>query len=321
MRSEISAPSSKKNEHNEGKRHSHHTKEDGRSITLRTGPTNASQSDDDINYIFAGTSPATAPSLQFIGRDFVSGGSIPYSVDSLSTNGPGVGVLPSAYGFLKVGTSGQFLGNQTIASVQVTDGLHLNRGILDTFINFNSKLTVSGSSTIENGSALHMDTPRASGTFDLNGTLTLGALGANNLTTGIVPLGGNGIVRQLGENDKTTIGWSVSNGVKFDIQGGVLELRDVGGFDGTIGPSTSAGKAIGLFGEVDLFTEASRADFDLSTGLLSLVNAAGEITGKLHLSGDAHAIRLDKVTPPSGGSYLALHDQGVSQGNVPITFH
>ncbi len=109
--------------------------------------------------------------------------------------------------------------------------------------------------------------------------------------------------------------------MKFDIVSGVLELHDVGGFEGTIGPSTSSGKAIGLFGEVDLFTDASRADFDFSTGLLSLVNAAGAITGKLHLSGDAHEIRLDKVTLPSGSSYIALHDQGVSQGNVPIVFH
>ena len=98
-------------------------------------------------------------------------------------------------------------------------------------------------------------------------------------------------------------------------------LENPTGFNGTIGPA-SDGLAIGILGEVDIFNAPSvtKASFDTTTGMLSLLNNAGGDVGNIHFAGTATGLRLNFAT--FGGAHFALTDGSTAgQGNIPLTFH
>jgi hypothetical protein len=113
------------------------------------------------------------------------------------------------------------------------------------------------------------------------------------------------------------------SGARFQISGGVLELANPTGFNGTFGPvsASSGAAAMGAFGQVDILNAVSvaRGSFDTTTGMLSLLNSAGDTVGTIHFTGVATGLHLTQE--PSGHSpHLAISDQGAG-GNIPLTFH
>jgi hypothetical protein len=292
---------------------------------LTTGTTTiADQSASGTNFIFAGTAADTAPTLQFLGGSTNPGGmNVTYFPGSFTTNGPGTNSSPSAFGNVTVGTLAPYFANDTPASVVVTNGVDLNNGVISVYETPRSVLTLDQNDELTNGGTLAVSSPRALGDFNINGTLTLGALGKNALDVGTVVLGGKGTIKQLGENDQTGIGWAVNSGVTLVADGGIISLYDVRDFKGTIGPAGVGpnGNSIGIFGEIALYgVSVTSATFDTSTGTLSLMNANGADVGDLHLAGNAANITLNKVTV-SGSTYVALNEGGApEQGNIPIKF-
>jgi hypothetical protein len=179
-------------------------------------------------------------------------------------------------------------------------------------------LTADGSSSIANGGTLNLSSGSLA-TFDVNGTITASALGDNVLNLSGVKVGGSGVIVQQGESDTTYV--SSVTGTEFQISGGTLELANLTGFNGTIGPARD-GLALGIFGEVDIFNALSvaKASFDTTTGMLSLLNSAGGDEGNIHFAGTATGLRLNSET--FGGAHLAINDGSTpGQGNIPLTFH
>ena len=192
-------------------------------------------------------------------------------------------------------------------------------------------MTLDGNSSI-NGSATLNDGGggRPPGTeFILNGTVTVGALGANHLNLAqVAALGGNGTIRQTGQNDVTSVG-NVAPGVHFDIQKGELTIgSSFGEFDGTIGPTSGSGPSLGPTADVVFYPEAfsvsqvQTAKFDTSAGLLSLLGATGRDLADFHFSGDARGLGVS-VTPSTGpgvASFVSITDHPGSVSPIPITF-
>jgi hypothetical protein len=270
---------------------------------ITTVPTGGDNSD---GFVFGGiNSPfdATLPTLQFIG----SGNNV---VSALIVSG-----FPNSPRF---GAIDQFGSN-----VEDDGGFNINNGRLDDHIGNGQSLVVGAPGTIDNGGSLFIDGSGA--TVQLDTTVTVGALGSNELYLNDVNLTG-GIIAQNGENDKTYVGGTdvtpgddgSVNGTEFVINGGTLDIAWPGGFNGTIG--SAIGSSIGIFGEVDIENAMAVASgtFDTSTGVLSLLNAGGTDLGDFHLAGDASGIVLNM----RAGGILAINDHpSASQGNIGLTFH
>lgn len=269
------------------------------------------QSADGKDFILAGTA-SSPPTLQFIGG---LGTTHSYSPRSLLV----------ANGNVDVGFS---------STVEVTHGVQVFSGQLNVSETFGSVLTLDGVSAINGGASINdAGGLRPTGSeFILNGTLTLGSVGANHLNLGqVAGLGGNGIIRQSGQADVTDVG-NVAAGVHFDIRKGELQIgSSFGEFDGTIGPTSDKGPALGPTADVIFFpaaflvSQVQTAKFDTSAGVLSLLNSTGRDLVDFHFSGNASGLNVSTQPDPTAhpgivGSYLTITDHPGSISPIPITF-
>jgi len=285
--------------------------------TLAPGTTTSFQflHDTGDSFIFAGTSPSDAPTLQFLGTGGLGSISI---TGALIVNGtPGSANAP-AFGKITQAAHTHVIDR---GGFQITDGT-----LTDTMTG-HATLAIENAGTLANGGSLTVSSS-GQGTVRIDSTVSLGALGANVLNLNDVNVVGTGVVNQQGENDATFV--SSVSGVDFAVNSGTLTLADLTGFKGTIGPASAAADApaMGIFGEVDILNalDVARGSFDTTTGVLSLVNSAGTDLGDIHFAGVASGLRLNQVPSIGGHSpHLAINDQGTSGngagGNIPLTFH
>jgi hypothetical protein len=262
-------------------------------------------------YIFAGTSLTNEPALQFLGQN---GATDTYSVDSLI----------AGYGAVE-------LGFQT--DVNVTDGAQVLFGQLGIGQGIGSVLTLDGNSMVNAGGTLVDDGGgfSAGAALQLDGTITVGAVGSNNLTlSDIAEVVGNGTIVQTGKNDVTNVG-AVGTGVHFDIQSGELTIgSSVGSFGGTIGPVNGQGPALGSTASIAFYpaefatSQLQSVKFDTSTGVLSFLGASGQDLTDWHFSGNARGLDVSVQTytyqPGVTGSYISITDHPGSISPIPITF-
>ncbi|MDR3531658.1 MAG: hypothetical protein P4L90_14035, partial [Rhodopila sp.] len=277
-------------------------------VTLPPGTTTFRSFEADGNdYIFAGISQSlgSLPVMSFIT------GSLNFP-DSVI-----VGTAPSsspAYGEI---TQGPF------SYVQILDGMQATNGTLTIDQKVGARMVLDGNSQIGDGGTIDVSS-NGTGTFTLNGTITLNPLGSNLLDLQNEYLNGHGTVVQQGENDTTQVG-RVASGTTFELTGGTLAIEKPLSFRGTIGPLGSPGNAaIGIFGEVAVYNalDTVRATFDTSTDVLSLLDSCGRDLGNFHLSGDVSGVHLTKFSEPAF-NYIAMNDSGNSGigvgGNIPIS--
>lgn len=293
-------------------------------VTLTSGTTTISdQSTANTDIIFAGTSLNNEPTLQFIGSATYEGSDAvtnAYSTRSLTVAGDPWQEGTPAYGSVSLGFR---------ATLEVTNGVHVTDGQLSINSNYVTNVTYGGNSIIDDGGTLNSGGPRyysAGSTVD--GTITLGTNGANQLSFAGDGLLGNGTIRQLGKNDLTRVDY-VAPGVHLDIRSGTLMVAGATGrFDGTIGPANgSRGPSLGSSATVEFFgygfspTDTQTAKFDTSTGLLSLLDSSGGTVGDFHFSGNASGLNVS-VVQSSGfnAGYVAITDHPGTASPIPITF-
>ena len=181
----------------------------GTTITLQPGTTTSLQlgQDSGDSFIFAGTSPADAPLLKFIGQGNNT-----------------VGAL-----IVNAGATGS-INQNSAAAVEAQGGVQINGGSLTDLIQPGATLTLDAASTINNGGSFVISSAESAVT--LTGTVTLGASGANTLDIGGVTgtdyttLNGGTII-QDGANDATDVGFT--NGTDFQINAGTLAFSGLGG--------------------------------------------------------------------------------------------
>ena len=283
-------------------------------VTLTLGTTSLQFGQDNADcFVFAGTALGNAPILQFLG----SGGTgASNAVGALTVKGTTVSPYKPAYGAIAQNAHG---------NVVSTGGLQLSDGTLSDTMASGTALTVNGNSSIANGGTL-IASSGSLGTFDVGGTITLSPLGNNILNLSSVKVGGSGVISQQGENDITYV--SSVTGPHFELSAGVLQLANPTGFNGTIGPvSTASGAtAMGIFGQIDILNamNVAKGSFDTTTGMLSLLNSAGGNAGTIHFAGVATGLRLTQEPAVAGKTaYLAINDTSGNSaaGNIPLAFH
>jgi hypothetical protein len=259
-------------------------------------------------YILDGASDSVAdlPVLSFL-NDTTNKLSSVFVGDPSSTVPP----VGAGYGGMVLGVN---------AHVKIAHGLTVSNGTLNVDEAPSSVLELNGSSRLEHNGTLTVGSFSNQGSMKLdhNATLTLDVIGSNRLNLAGVKVTGSGTIVNAGESDITRVG-SVGKHVTIAVQNGELDIDRPGVFDGTIGPSTGTGQAIGLFGEVRLFQamNAASATFDTSTGFLDVLNSSGQDLAHLHFGGDASDLVLSKV---SGQNYLSIVDQPGRTGDVPISY-
>ena len=155
------------------------------------------------------------------------------------------------------------------------------------------------------------------------GTLTVGAFGANSLAlSSLAELGGTGTIRQIGLHDLTFVG-NVVAGLNFDIRAGTLTIgSSFGTFNGTIGPGNGNGPALGSSASITYDPaafpayEVQSATFDTSAGLLSFLNASGQtLYNPFHFSGDASGLNISV-----SGYAMTITDHPGAGSAIPIQF-
>ena len=284
---------------------------------LTTGTTTVSdQSTANTDIIFAGTSSSNEPTLQFIGSVDVTN---TYSLRSVTVAGnPWTEGTPS-YGTIALGFR---------ANLDITSGVRVIDGQLNIQSFYGTNVAFGGNSLIDDNGTLNSSGARQqSPATTLDGTMLLGANGANQASFAGEGLVGNGTLRQIGKDDLTFVDY-VGPGVHLDIRSGTLAAGGaVGGIDGTIGPVNGRGPSLGPTATFEFFgygfssTDTKTATFDSSTGLLSLIDSRGQDVGDFHFSGNARGLNVS-VVPDSGfnAGYVAITDHPRSASAIPITF-
>jgi hypothetical protein len=262
-------------------------------------------------------------------------------VDTLYVNIPGYGINFND----ESATNQPNAGDNLI----VQGGFQVRDGALTSYMTAGTTLTLDGNSTITSSTDVNPATgalvqssyqvstndtgPTLGTTLDLNGTITLGAIGQNilgledvNTVGGTVISNGEGDLVHVGinPNGDPDEGIGTTTGTDFQLNGGVMTILGPSGFGGTIGPvSSSAPNApvLGIFASVEILNAmaAASATFDTSTGVLSILDASNHDIGDIHMAGDPSGLFLNL----SPGGVLNLHDTGGQsfQGNIPLTFH
>ena len=275
------------------------------------------------SFIFAGTSLLNAPKLEFLGTG-ASGSVSMNSIGSLAVQGKsGAPAFGSVY---QDGTS----------NVSATSGFQVSDGTLTDTMAPGTSFSANGNSQVTNGGSVGFNSG-GRGIFNVNGTISLGAIGSNVLNLQNVDTQGRGVIVEQGESDLVTVGsvadpnaQAIGNVPHFEITAGVLDITNPAGFyrdHRTNFRVAWGGVGFGLFGEIDLFNmqNVTHGGFDTTTGVLSLLTASNGPVATLTFQGNSAGLHLSQE-PARGsiGAHLAINGGGSGDsagGNIPLVFH
>ncbi len=267
-------------------------------ITLHNGQSITAAADqlDDDSLVFVGTGSAgsQSPFATFAGSN---------SLGSLSDLGSA-----AVHGYGAV--------NLMTGSVLTINGLTVGAATLLISERPGASVIFNGTSRIVAGSTLTASGYGGTGTYAVNGTMSID--GSSTVNMDSVAVNGIGTLHLTGESALLRVG-NVGAGETIILDGGMLSLTNGMHFLGTITDSASATSRIGPISSVNVYNtlDAVRETFDRTTGVLDLFNAQGTEVANLKFAGAG-----DLYAAPTSGlttNYIAITSHP-STGGLPVTF-
>lgn len=253
-----------------------------------------------------------------------SGTDILHLIGTSATAVP-VATFNSSDALVGINTSGTQLPNGTFqpgfgsinlmaGAVISTQTLSVDHATLSISERPSASATFNGVSNITNGSTLTATGYSGTGVYTVNGTMNID--GTSTVNMDYVKVQGSGTFHLSGTNPLLRLG-NVTSGTTVKLDSGMLSLTNGMSFLGTITDSTPTSGAIGSSASVDVYNAMTAASetFHTSTGMLQLLDNAGNTVASLHFAGNGPLY----ATPTSGLStnYIAISTHQ-SSGSLPM---